>query len=286
MLSKKFLVTLSVLTVLTVPAGVFAATSDTTAAKEIRGFFGWNHSQLTDKQKANLTEYTQKSADLQKDLINKMVADGALTKEQGDAQIQKIEEALKNGDQKALMPGFFRGKDGYKGFMGGPQKELFNIDFSKLTDTQKADIQTTLGKLANEQKSYIAKMLANGLMTKEQGDAATKNIDEKLAKVQKEGLSDIKDLLKGGLGALAPTMKTEKKSASLTEAQKADLDTHHKNMSALLKEGINQLVANGTLTKEQGDKLSQMTDKPMFGSKAGPMKQGFGKGRGHQKDSK
>jgi hypothetical protein len=99
----KFFIALAVAAVLTVLFTVFAATSDTTNAKNIRGFFGIDSSKLTDQQKETVKSYSQKMADLQKEFIDNMVTNGAITKTQGDAGIARIDEMLKSEAENGFM---------------------------------------------------------------------------------------------------------------------------------------------------------------------------------------
>jgi hypothetical protein len=78
----------------------------------VSGKFRIDTSKLTDAQKADLTEASKKMADLQKELVNKMVDFSLLTKDQGDAVIKKIDAVQSAGILKGFSkdPGMQKGK--------------------------------------------------------------------------------------------------------------------------------------------------------------------------------
>lgn len=251
---KKMLLALIAAAVLVVPFSVFAATSDAPVAKTVRGFFGIDVSKLTDQQKADVNDYTQKMADLQKDFVNKMVDNGALTREQGDAQIERIDNMLKNGGENGFLWGFGMGKGGH-GRPGG--FGLGQIDTSKLTDEQKASLTETYIKMADLQKELVNKMVSDGLLTQEQGDAAIEKIDEISKDTQENGLFKGKGMMMGGLNFFGlKGIDTSK----LTDQQKADLTDFSKKMTDLQKEVINKMVSYGLMTAEQGDTAVERLD--------------------------
>ncbi|MCX7748003.1 MAG: YckD family protein [Clostridia bacterium] len=256
---KKMFIVLALVTALAVPASVFAATSDTSASKAIRGFFGLDKSKLTDKQKGDVTEYSKKMADLQKEFINKMVANGSMTKEQGEAAIKKIDEMAKNGEVPGLTNGHGMRKGGFDGRKMGAEFVLKGIDISKLTDKQKADLTEFSNKMAVLHKENVNKLVAEGIITKEQGDNAIKRINEMLANSGKTGFICSIGMGKGGFGFFGLHGVDLSK---LTDKQKTTLTELTKKVTDLQKEFINKMVANGTMTKEQGDaalkKLDQM----------------------------
>lgn len=246
MRKSKIFITASVIAAMLVPFSVFAATSNTPAAKNIRGFLGLDASKLTDTQKADVKTYTQKMADLQKEFINKMVDNGALTKEQGEAETKKIDESLSKGDTSSILPGYGKNKGGH----GGRGDFGFGkIDTSKLTDTQKTDLISTYKKIAELQKSVIKKMVSDSLMTKEQGDAASNKVDETLKDIEENGMSK-------GLGLMGCFKFFGVKgidTSKLTGQQKTDLTNFSTKMTELQKELINKMVTYGLITKDQGD---------------------------------
>jgi len=204
---KTLLIIIAAVVALLVPISVFAATSDTATAKSIRGFFGINPSTLNDAQKADVTDYANKFAQLQKDFIDKMVSNGALTKDQGDAAKAKIDAALKAGNTEGLLGGLFgRGGARMKAAQGLGMFGLGKVDLSKLTADQKTAVQDIQQKMkdvikANPadmsqqmitlEKQLVSKLLEFKVITQTQADAANKAID------QNKGLCGI-----GGMGGL------------------------------------------------------------------------------------
>ena len=118
---KKLFLVLSLVLAISVPLGVFAATSDTPAAQTFRGWCGIDFSTLTDQQKADLNDSFNKMMDLRKESINKMVENGAITKEQGDAAIKRIDDMIKYRQDNGFVGGFggFGGRGRGTGFRGG-----------------------------------------------------------------------------------------------------------------------------------------------------------------------
>ena len=117
---KKLFLVLSLVLAILIPFSVFAATSDTTAAQTFRGWCGLDTSTLTDQQKADLNDSFHKMMDLRKESINTMVANGAITKEQGDAAIKRIDDMIKYRKDNGFVGGYggYRGYGGYGGYGG------------------------------------------------------------------------------------------------------------------------------------------------------------------------
>ncbi len=279
MSKSKMLIAATVIAVLLLPFSVFAATSNTPVAKNIRGFLGINTSKLTDQQKADIKDYTQKAADLQKEFINKMVSNGALTKEQGDAEIKRIDEMLKNGDVNGFLPGSEKWKGGLRGSAGQGNSGLGKLDTSKLTDEQKTALTDIYKKISDLQKSLIDKMVSDGLMTKEQGDAAAKKIDEISKGIDENGLSEVTGLMLEGFSGFGCFGVKGINTSKLTDQQKADLDDFSASMASLQKEFVNKLVTYGLITEAQGNTAVQRIDNA---GKNG-MGQGFFNGTGMKK---
>lgn len=257
-MKKRFLIALAVFIALAVPFSVFAATSDSTAAKSIRGFFGLDMSKLTDKQKSDVTDYSKRFADLQKEFINKMVANGSLTKEQGDAEIKRIEDMQKNGTVNGFIPGFGPGRGGFRGHGGRDGSGMFQIDVSKLSDKQKTDILDSYKKMAEVQKTLIANLVSSNLITKEQGESFKSKIDALISDMQKNGPASYKDMLMGfgGPGGFCFGFGLKGfDNTTLTDKQKSYFTDYSNKMKALQTELVNKLVAAGVLTKDQGDQL-------------------------------
>jgi hypothetical protein len=276
MRKSKILIAISIIAVMLVPFSVFAATSNTPAAKSIRGFFGLDTSKMTDKQKADVKDYTQKMADLQKDFVNKMVENGALTKEQGESEIKKIEENLASGNTNGLFPYFGKGK----GNRGGRGDFGFGkIDTSKLTDTQKADLNNTYKKMTDLQKNMTSKMVSNSLMTKEQGDTASKKVEEILKGFEENGSSKGFKMMMGAFGGFNCFGVKGVDTSKLTDQQKADLTDFSTKMAELQKELINKLVTYNIITRDQGDSaIQRMDNMKNFTQGKGSIK-GMNKGR-------
>jgi hypothetical protein len=212
--------------------------------KHIRGFFGIDTTKLTDAQKADVSNYTQKMADLEKEFINKMVSNGSMTKEKGDAAIKGIDDALKNGTYSPAGMGKGFGKQGDRGKHGDFQNH--KIDTSKLTDTQKSDLEASYKKIADIQKELINKQVSEGLITQTQAEEAIKRIDENLA----DG-NNLDDMGRFGFGF---NHKFGCEQSELTDTQKAEIKDYSKKIADIQKEIINKEVSFGLLTKDQGDK--------------------------------
>lgn len=281
MISKKALITLAVSTSLVIPFSVFAASSDAPYAKNIRGFFGINASKLTEQQKADVKEYSQKMADLQKDFINKMVANGSITQEQADAQIKRIDDMLAKGGEYRFMPGFGMGKGGFGFGKGGFEMHkgygMFSVDPSKLTDQQKADITESYIKMSELQKEYVNKMVSSNIITREKGDSLNKRIEELENSIKTDGITKnfgIKGAFEGFNGLML------KDSSKLTEEQKAIINEYSNKMAELQKELVNKMVSNGTLTQEQADaELSRIDNAKQSKGKSFSEKKEINKGR-------
>jgi polyhydroxyalkanoate synthesis regulator phasin len=256
-MKKRLLIIAVVVVVLAVPFSVFAATSDAPAAKSIRGIFGFNTKDLTDKQKADVNSYSQKMADLQKDFVNQMVDNGAITKEQGELEIGRIDDMLAKGLENGYMPGFGMGKGGNRGPGMRDGMGLGMLDFSKLTEQQKADINDSYKKITELSKELVNKLVDNGLLTREQGNASIKSIDEMLAELQANGSAKGLGMFMGGFGAEYKGIDMSK----ITEQQKAVLTDYSGRLTNLQKELVNKMVSNGALTKEQGDNAINRIDK-------------------------
>jgi hypothetical protein len=127
---KKLLTVLGVILALAIPPAAFAATSATPAAQAIRCCCGINTSQLTDQQKADLTKQRQKITDLKKETVNKMVTNGALTKEQGASVIKQIDSRMQYCQENGFTGncGMGNGGGGRRGMRhnGGGHGRLLN----------------------------------------------------------------------------------------------------------------------------------------------------------------
>jgi Protein of unknown function (DUF2680). len=63
-----------------------------------------------------------------------------------------------------------------------------NVDISKLTDAQKADLKAQLEKMLQLKKETVQKMIDNGSITREQGEKMLEKLDIRLKSVQEGNL--------------------------------------------------------------------------------------------------
>lgn len=121
---KKVILVLALLIVLSIPIGVYAATSDNfSRVGEARRFCGYgiDTSNLTEQQKTDFEESFNEMIEIKRESINKMIENGLLTKEQGDLALEKLDEMVEYqkendfGYGMGMMKGFGRGR----GMMGG-----------------------------------------------------------------------------------------------------------------------------------------------------------------------
>lgn len=73
--------------------------------------------------------------------------------------------------------------------MGGFGAGLFGTDPSKLTDDQKADINEQFQKMMSLKKDFVNEAVAKGTVSKEQGDAAIKGIDDMIKYHEENGFT-------------------------------------------------------------------------------------------------
>jgi pyruvate/2-oxoglutarate dehydrogenase complex dihydrolipoamide acyltransferase (E2) component len=121
---KKIVIFCIVIAVLLIPLTAFAATNSSstpansstpsTTDKPQPKFAKIDSSKLTDAQKKDLEDQHAKMIALQKETINKMVANGTITKEQGDEMLAKMDNMEKIRKEKGIipMPGMGMGKGG------------------------------------------------------------------------------------------------------------------------------------------------------------------------------
>lgn len=284
MKKKKLLLVLAVIVILTVSGTVIALASNTNTVDNIKSFFGVSTANLTAQQKADINdsisqmaqqqkENAQKMADLQKQAINKMVADGAMTKVQGDAAIKKIDDQLAKMEQNGSYKGWGIGMgEGSFGFQGNNK-----LDLSKLTDAQKADLKTSLSSIADTEKQAVEKMAADGAITKDQGDAASKNIDNMVNNFDNNGT--LPGLLMGK-SLFTPWNIKGIDASKLTDQQKTDLKGYITQITGLQKEAINKLVADGVITQDQGNAAVKRIDGMVSNINTNGFPSGKGMGNG------
>ena len=83
------------------------------------GFAGDDTSKLTDQQKKDVDDYKQKLSALRKELVDKYVAAGVITREQGDAMLKRMEQKPGPGFEKGFGKGMMKGR-GPHGFRTAP----------------------------------------------------------------------------------------------------------------------------------------------------------------------
>ncbi|NLI54162.1 MAG: DUF2680 domain-containing protein [Clostridiales bacterium] len=95
MMKKTLLIILAVVLLL-VPVAVFAFGSASTAAPVARGYYGTaaDEETLTPQQQADLEESFQQMIELRKETIGKMVENGLLTEEEGQRQLDLLDEMV------------------------------------------------------------------------------------------------------------------------------------------------------------------------------------------------
>jgi polyhydroxyalkanoate synthesis regulator phasin len=271
MIKGKLLTALAIVGVLAIPLTVFAAAPDSTAVKAVKGFFGIDASKLTAQQKSDAADYSKRIADLQKEFIDKMVQNGSMTKENGDAARQGIDEAYKASQESGGIYGITPGRMAGRGFGGkeGPGKGF--ADASKLTDQQKADINATLKKIDELSKGFIDTAVNDGLITKAQGDTLKSRLDGNSGTDADRPFGIAGRAGPPGMGFFGIF---ESDSSKLTDQQKEDIDNYSKNLTALRKELVGKYVSAGVITQEQGDAMLKGMEQ-----KADP-KSGDGPGKG------
>lgn len=127
---KKTIIILSLILALALPVVAYGLTSDSQPAKDFRSFcgIGVDQSKLTEQQKTDLKDSFYKMIELRKETINKMVANGSITKEQGDLALKGIDDMVKyhNENGTGFGPGMMgaggRGAGMMRGngMLGGP----------------------------------------------------------------------------------------------------------------------------------------------------------------------
>jgi hypothetical protein len=236
---RKGLIVTGIVLALTVPTTAFAATSNSTAAVRIRGLFGINSSNLTTTQQADVNNYAQKMADLQKSFLDTLVSDGAITQAQADTQKAQIDSKLASGDID------------FGGF--GRTGERSGVDTSKLTDAQK----TTLLSLKKDQltlRNDLAVLLVEQkLITQVQADTIKQNVDAAIAALTDSTKTHgLMDGYMGEFNMLQGVTLTDTQKTALLEwtAKYAD---NEKKIVALYKDA-------GAITQAQADTMNAQID--------------------------
>lgn len=110
---KKTMILVFTLLLMAIPLTAFGATTDTPAGQIIRGFCGIDTTKLSDTQKADMLSSWKTMMEAKKTAINKMVANGTITKEDGAESIKAIDDLIKYREANGFATG-----TGY-GMMGG-----------------------------------------------------------------------------------------------------------------------------------------------------------------------
>jgi len=250
MKKRKIIIILAVMVAILIPFSAFAAGSNNQTIKSVMGFFGIDTSKLTDQQKADISSYNQKLADLMKEFVSKMVSDGIMTQDQGNSLTTMIDNMLKNANANNHPLFLGIGKKGFDKDDFG-----FKIDTSKLTDQQKANIKAIYKKMANTTKDYIDKLVSEGLLTSDQAKTIKSRIDSMLNDNQNNVLG--KNFMMGGLFKFPMGQITPSK---ITDQQKTEFINYSKQMMEFQKELIDKYVEYGLITKDQGDALKTKID--------------------------
>lgn len=116
---KKVIVVLTAVMILSVPVGVYATTSDSDVATNLRGLcgFGIDLTNLTEEQKEDLDASFNQMMEIKKESINKMVKDGLLTKEQGDQALERLDDMAEYHEENGCGAGMMNGLGNCQGTM-------------------------------------------------------------------------------------------------------------------------------------------------------------------------
>jgi hypothetical protein len=116
---KKILIVLTLILVVALPTVAFAAPNNP-VVKTVRGICGIDTTNLTEAQKADLTEQFNKMIVLRKETINKMVTNGTISKEQGDLMLKNLDAMVAYRQQNGFVGGCGMGNGfgGGRGMMG------------------------------------------------------------------------------------------------------------------------------------------------------------------------
>lgn len=241
---KKRLIATTIALALVIPTTVFASTSTSTTAIKIRGLFGIDSSKLTSTQLADVQDYAQKMADLQKNLLDKMVSNGSMTQEQADEQKALIESNLANGEVFVENGHKIKGKGGFKGN---------KIDTSKLTDDQKKallDLEKEQLSLEND----LAKILVEqSLITQAQADEMKTKVDAAISSLTTSNLTD--KLLGSYVGRLNMLQ-----GITLTDTQKTALSAWAEKSADIQKKIVSLYKDAGAITQDQADIMNSQID--------------------------
>jgi type IV pilus biogenesis protein CpaD/CtpE len=241
---KKTLIATSIALALAIPASAFAATSTSETASKIRGFFGIDTSKLTAEQQADLKDYAQKMADLQKSMLDKMVSNGAMTQADADAEKAEIDSRLASGE---YLTGGGRGHDMKDMKDGG-------MDLSKLTDDQKNTLLGLEKEQLTLQKELAQILVDQKLITQAQADSIISRIDTQLAGLTTSNLSSC-FRMNGQMEGLRMLQ-----GVTLTDAQKAAVTAWAEKSAAVQKKIVALYKDAGVITQAQADTMNSQID--------------------------
>lgn len=154
-----------------------------TTDKQHKRLFGIDTSKLTPEQKQIITDYNKKIADLEKEFISKLLSEGLITQQQADNIIKNIDSKVSKANQDNVPFFIGTGRGFNKGYFGiGP------IDTSKLTEQQKAALTEIYKQMASLQKDIVNKLISEGLLTQDQANKITSEIDDAIANTDKKAM--------------------------------------------------------------------------------------------------
>ena len=122
---KRLLAILTLVLAVAYPLASFATTSNAPVAQAIRGFCGIDTTNLNSQQKDDLLASFKDVMAARKAAIQKMVENGTITKEDGAAATDRIDQMIKYREQNGfngncgIGPGAGRGNCGVAGGAGG-----------------------------------------------------------------------------------------------------------------------------------------------------------------------
>lgn len=236
---KKILIGTAVACALIVPTATYAATSTSTTAIKIRGLFGIDTSNLTSAQQADITDYANKMADLQKSLIDKMVSDGLITQAQADAKKAQIDTNLANGD---IFIGGGKGGDVHGG-----------INSSKLTDAQKSTLLTLEKQQLTMETDLADLLVGQKLITQTQANTIKTQVNTATASLTTSNLGY--DVMRNG-----KVNFNMLQGVTLTDSQKSALKGWTAKAAEVQKKIVTLYKDAGAITQTQADTMNTQID--------------------------
>lgn len=102
---KKALFILGAAVALLIPVSAYAATASFDTDTRTWGPFGSDAEDLTEQQKNDLEETYEEMIDVRRNLINKMIENGLLTKEQGEEALKDLDDMVEYHDENGFLGG-------------------------------------------------------------------------------------------------------------------------------------------------------------------------------------